>query len=126
MSWATQVKPTCSTNMEEALLWYTGQRKSQEEKSQHCHQQHMERYHKVHELAAKQGDVTNIARQVGLSRQGVYNYLRMKQPLERKRLHQPGVARLEPYKEYLIQRWNEGCRHAQLLHAISRRGRILE
>ena len=113
---ATQVKPTSSTNIEEALPWYTGQSKSQEEKSQHCHQQQVERYHKVHDLAAKQVDVTNIARQVGLSRQGVYNYLRMKQPPERKRLHQPGVARLEPYKEYLIQRWNEGCRNAQLLY----------
>jgi DNA-binding phage protein len=38
----------------------------------------VERYHQIHDLAAKQVDVANIARQVGLSRQGVYNYLQMK------------------------------------------------
>lgn len=48
------------------------------EKSQQYHQERVERYHKIHDLAAKQVDVANIARQVGLSRQGVYNYLQMK------------------------------------------------
>jgi transposase len=61
-------------------------------------------------------DVATIARQVGLSRQGVYNYLQMKQPPERTRIHQPGGSNLEPYKESLIRRWNEGCRNAQLLY----------
>ena len=76
----------------------------------------MERYHTIHELASKQVDVTSVAQQVGLSRQGVYNYLRMKQPPERTRIHQPGRSNLDPYKEYLIKRWNEGCRNAQLLY----------
>ncbi len=38
-------------------------------------------------LPAKQVDVANIARQVGLSRQGVYNYLQMKQPPDRTWIH---------------------------------------
>jgi transposase len=88
----------------------------QEEKSQQYHQERVERYHKIHDLFAKQVDVANIARQVGLSRQGVYNYLQMKQPPERTRIHQPGRPSLEPYKEHLIRRWNEGCRNAQLLY----------
>ena len=87
-----QIQPASATSAEEAapaLPWYTGQSKRQEEKSQQYHQERVEHYHKIHDLAAKQVDVANIARQVGLSRQGVYNYLRMKQPPERTRIHQP-------------------------------------
>ena len=60
------------------------------------HQERVERYHKIHELYAKQVDVANIARQVGLSRQGVYDYLQMKQPTERTRIHRAGGSQLEP------------------------------
>ncbi len=116
---ATQTPEAVSSSPEEAvsdLPWYTGQSKSQEEKSQQYHQERVERYHTIHELASKQVDVTSIAQQVGLSRQGVYTYLRMKQPPERTRIHQPGRSNLDPYKAYLIKRWNEGCRNAQLLY----------
>jgi Transposase and inactivated derivatives len=116
---AAQPPDASSTSPEQAvsdLPWYTGQSKSQEEKSQQYHQERVQRYHTIHELASKQVDVTNIAQRVGLSRQGVYNYLRMKQPPERTRIHQPGRSNLDPYKEYLIKRWNEGCRNAQLLY----------
>jgi transposase len=115
---AAQPPEVPSSSPEEAvseLPWYTGQSKRQEEKSQQYYQERVERYHIIHELASKQMDVTSIAQQVGLSRQGVYNYLQMKQPPERTRIHQPGRSNLEPYKEYLIKRWNEGCRNAQLL-----------
>ena len=114
---ATQI-PEASTSTEEALSdlpWHTGQSKHQEEKSQRYHQERVERYHTIHDLAAKQVDVATIARQVGLSRHGVYNYLQMKQPPERTRIHRPGGSRLDPYKAYLIRRWNEGCRNAQLM-----------
>jgi transposase len=96
--------------------WHTGMTKRQEEKSQKDHQERVECYHKIHDLCAKHVDVTNIARQVGLSRQGVYNYLQMKQPPERTRIHHQGRPGLEPYKDDLIRRWNEGCRNAQLLY----------
>jgi transposase len=115
---ATQRQEAPISSTEEAvsvLPWYTGQSKRQEEKSQQYHQERVERYHTIHELASKQVDVTSIAQKVGLSRQGVYNYLQMKQPPERTRIQQPGRSNLEPYKEYLIKRWNEGCRNAQLL-----------
>jgi transposase len=115
---AASTEPT-STSLQEAMPtvpWHTGMTKRQEEKSQKYHQERVERYHKIHELAAKQVDVANIARQVGLSRQGVYLYLQMKQPPQRTRIHRPGKPGLEPYKDYLIRRWNEGCRNAQLLY----------
>jgi transposase len=96
--------------------WHTGMTKRQEEKSQKYHQERVERYHQIRDLFAKQVDVANIARQVGLSRQGVYNYLQLKQPPERTRIHRQGRPSLDPYKDYLIRRWNEGCRNAQLLY----------
>ncbi|HEX4208014.1 MAG TPA: transposase [Ktedonobacteraceae bacterium] len=98
------------------LPWYTGMSQQQEEKSVQYHQERVKRYTLVHGLFAKKVDVASIARQVGMSRQGVYNYLQMKQPPERTRIHRPGGSRLEPYKDYLIRRWNEGCRNAQLLY----------
>jgi transposase len=116
---ATQTQQAPAYSIEEAiseLPWYTGHSKRQEEKSQQYHQERVERYHTIHELASKQVDVTSIAQKVGLSRQGVYNYLQMKQPPERTRIHQAGRPNLDPYKEYLIKRWNEGCRNAQLLY----------
>jgi len=115
---AASTQPTSDSAQEAvpAVPWHTGMTKRQEEKSQQYHQERVERYHQIHDLFAKQVDVANIARQVGMSRQGVYNYLQMKQPPQRTRIHQPGRPSLEPYKDYLIQRWNEGCRNAQLLY----------
>src|SRR5947199_691367 len=37
----------------------------------------------------------------------------MQQPPERTHIHPSGQAMLEPYKAYLVRRWNEGCRNAQ-------------
>jgi len=108
-----------SASLEEpvpTIPWHTGMTKRQEEKSQQYHQERVKRYHQIHDLRAKQVDVAAIAHQVGMSRQGVYIYLQMKQPPQRTRIHRPGGSSLEPHKEYLIRRWNEGCRNAQLLY----------
>lgn len=115
---AASTEATAETSAEAVptVPWHTGMTKRQEEKSQKYHQERVERYHQIHDLFAKQVDVANIARQVGLSRQGVYNYLQMKQPPERTRIHRQGRPSLDPYKDYLIRRWNEGCRNAQLLY----------
>jgi transposase len=76
----------------------------------------VERYHQIHDLYAKKVDPANIARQVGVSRQSVYSYLKMKQPPERTRIHSGRKVLIEPYKDYLIKRWNEGCRSAQQMY----------
>jgi transposase len=96
--------------------WHTGMTKRSEEKSQALHQERVERYHQIHDLAAKKVDVANIARQVGVSRQTVYTYLQMKQPPERTRIAQEGKRVIDPYKDYLLQRWNQGCRSAQQMY----------
>jgi transposase len=100
----------------EAVPWHTGLTERMEEKSQKLHQERVERYHQVHDLAAKKIDVANIARQLGLSRQTVYTYLQMKQPPARTRIYRQRDTLLSPYKDYLIRRWNEGCRSAQQMY----------
>lgn len=115
---AASAEPTSASSGETVptVPWHTGLTKRQEEKSQKYHQERVERYQKIHDLFAKQVDVANIARQVGLSRQSVYTYLQMKQPPPRTRIHRQGRSHLDPYKDYLIRRWNEGCRSAQQMY----------
>lgn len=110
-------KPSEGISEEEASHlspWYagTGLSKRQEAKSVALQKARVERYHKIHDLAAKKVDPANIARQVGISRQSVYAYLKMKEPPVRTRIHRQYKPLIDPYKEYLIKRWNEGCRNA--------------
>ncbi len=96
--------------------WYAGMSKRQEEKSVQLHQEQVERYHTIHDLFAKKVDIANIARQLGVSRRTVYSYLTMTEPLARTRIHRQYKPLIEPDKEYLTKRWNEGCRNAQQVH----------
>ncbi len=98
--------------------WYAGMAlsKRQEKKSVQLHQERVERYHQIQTLFAKKVDTANIARQVGLSRQSVYSYLKMTEPPARTRLPRQYQPLIDPYKEYLVKRWNDGCRNAQLVY----------
>lgn len=93
--------------------WQTSMRKHLEAKSLQLHQERITRYEQIRDLFAKKVDVTTIARQVGVSRQCVYEYLRMQQSPERTHIPPSRQPILEPYKDYLVRRWNEGCRNAQ-------------
>src|SRR6266487_3360522 len=100
----------------EPVPWHTGGTTRLEEKSVHLHQQRVELYRQIQDLAAKKIDVASIARQIGVSRQTVYTYLQMKQPPARTRLHRQREKLLDPYKDYLVRRWNEGCRNSQQMY----------
>ena len=109
-------KPAEDLSEEEAKQlapWQTSMRKHLEAKSLQLHQERVTRYKQIHDLSAKKVDVTAIARQVGVSRQCVYEYLRLQQPPERTHIPPARQPLLEPYKAYLVRRWNEGCRNAQ-------------
>ncbi len=109
-------KPPEELSEEEAKQlapWSVGMRKHLEAKSLQLHQERVARYEQIHELHAKKVDVVTIAQKTGLSRQMVYQYLHMKQPPERTHIHPSRQPILEPYKAYLVRRWNEGCRNAQ-------------
>ncbi len=109
-------KPAEDLSEEEAKQlapWQTSMRKHLEAKSLQLHQERVTRYKQIHDLSAKKVDVTAIARQVGVSRQCVYEYLRLQQPPERTHIPPARQPILEPYKAYLVRRWNQGCRNAQ-------------
>ncbi len=97
---------------------HSGYTKKQEEKSVQLHQKQVELYHRIHTLHDKKADIADIARQVGVARRTVYHYLKMKQPPERTHLvnRKARPKKIVAYQEYLLRRWNEGCRNARQLH----------
>ena len=101
-----------------ARLSQKGTTTKQEAKSEALHQQRVERYEKVHELKAKKADIADIARELDLARRTVYHYLKMDHPPERIRIvnRRGRSKKVAPYQDYLIKRWNEGCRNARQLY----------
>jgi transposase len=58
-----------------------------------------------------------IARQLGMGRATVFRYLHTSTFPERKGRSDRGKSILNAYKDYLVQRWNAGCRDARQLCA---------
>ncbi len=78
------------------------------------YERRLAQYHQMHQLARQGLYINDIARQVGVSPRTVQRTLAHATPPERKQpRRQVGV--LEPYKPYLIERWNAGCRNARLM-----------
>ena len=82
------------------------------------------RSHQIRTLHDLGVGITEIARQVGVSRKMVYAELRQDGPPERKRPRRnPGERVIAPYEQYLVQRWNEGCHNGmQLWREIQAQG----
>ena len=76
------------------------------------HQERIDRYHKVHQMRAQGAELTLIAHQTGISRTTVNKYLNMEHPPARKTGKRSGSV-IDPYKEYLVKRWNDGVRNAK-------------
>jgi transposase len=107
---------TFSTEEEKCLpAWYQGQTKRKTKMYDAHYQERVERYHKVHELRAQGAEITLIAHQTGLSRQTVHTYLKMEHPPARKTGKRSGSV-IDPYKEYIVKRWNDGVRNAQQVY----------
>ena len=68
----------------------------------------LERFETVRNLHAAGASLHAIARQTGVSRHTVQKYVRAPAfPEHQSRAPRP--SRLDPYKPYLMERWNEGC-----------------
>lgn len=80
---------------------------------QRWHARAREVYEQIQELRRQDVDVTTIARKVGVSRQTVYRSLNRSVPPPRMHGQGSRVHVLEPFKEHVVQRWNEGCRNAR-------------
>ena len=79
-----------------------------EEASQEKYAKYIAAGEEVRRLREAGADVADIARRVGVSRQTMYRCLRVRDPPDRKRPTQRSKL-LDPYKEYLVQRWEERC-----------------
>ncbi len=82
--------------------------------SEERHAKYVAAWEEVHRLGLAGADVADIARTVGVSRRTAYRYLGMRDPPERKR-PKPRCKLLDPYKEYLVRRWEEGCHNRMRL-----------
>lgn len=82
--------------------------------SEQRHTPWIARYEQVVMLHAKGAAIVDIAREVGISGMTVYRYLRLEGPPERK-CYRIRRTPLDPYKEHLRGRWDEGCHVATRL-----------
>src|SRR4029434_8467424 len=81
-----------------------------------CHQQ-------VWALRAQGWPGHVIATHLGIGKSTVFRYRRTTALPERKRRSDRGRSLLTPYKPYLLERWNAGCRDALRLYGeLQRRG----
>jgi len=85
-----------------------------ERESEHRHAPWIARYERVIALHAKGAAIADIAREVGISGTTVYRYLRLDGPPGRK-CYRARHTPLDPYKEHLLRRWDEGCHVATRL-----------
>jgi transposase len=116
-------EPIALDTREDAMARGNQQRRQQQwqQEQDRISQQRLERrqahYHQVHTLHAQGERVADIARQVGISRQTVYRYLRQEQPpgprVHQRRRHDRVLA---PYEAYLRQRWRDGCHNSSRLY----------
>jgi transposase len=80
-------------------------------------------YEEVWTLHRQGWSTAAIAAQVGRSRRTCERYLRLPRWPERQHRRHYGRSILNPYKAYLLERWNAGCHTAlQLFQEIQRRG----
>src|SRR5215831_10978010 len=81
------------------------------------------RYDEAWTLHRQGWSTAAIAAQVGCSRRTIERYLQMPTWPERQHRRHYGRSILNPYKAYLLERWNAGCHTAiQLFQELQRRG----
>lgn len=72
-------------------------------------------YQQVWELHACGWTRKAIAQHLGIGVRSIYRYLHSHGFAERKERKDRGQSHLDPYKPYLIERWNRGCHQAKVL-----------
>ena len=86
----------------------------QVEARQQRHARLVEQYEAMQRLHHAGADVADIARTVGVSRRTVYRYRALTEPPPLKQPHRRQRV-LDPYEDYLLQRWQEGCHNGKRL-----------
>jgi transposase len=92
--------------------------------SRACRARRLINYEQTHELYREGWDKLSIARHLGISIKTLDRFLQQPAFPERQESQTRGRSRcLEPYKNYLLERWNSGCYEGKLLwREVSARG----
>lgn len=86
-----------------------------EEPARKRHESLVEQWKEIRRLHLAGARVQDIAYWTGVSRRTVYRYRELAEPPPR-REHKKRGSVLDPYADYLVQRWNEGCRSPEKLY----------
>src|SRR5215204_5447198 len=79
-------------------------------------------YRSIHTLSKKGIKNAQIARTLGIHRHTVEKYLAFKTPPQRRHFTKK-VSAIAPYEDYILGRWEQGCRNATQIHKeISEQG----
>ena len=112
---APSESPTLSSAEKPATTW-------QERRRQRNSQQRLACWEQVHTLAEHGHTQQEIAEQVGIALPTVRRYLRASTFADRRPHVCPG-GKLDAYHDYLLRRWQEGCRNAlQLWRELKQQG----
>jgi transposase len=105
----------CTAKHEEIPVLRGRSRSKQTERARQARKQQRQALHaKIHRLRNEGLPIRTIARQLSKSPTTIYKYLAMPefpQQIARKRI----ASILDPYRNYLRQRWQAGCRNARQL-----------
>jgi transposase len=86
-----------------------------QERAEHSRARRLALYEKIWELRRQDWSADAMARQLGVHRATVFRYVQQPTFPERKERRGQGRSVLGPYKDYLVQRWNDGCLNARRL-----------
>jgi len=86
------------------------------ERARQRRQENVALFQTLHRMKAAGLTVTDMAKELGLNRRRLSRWLCLDALPERNRM-QPRPGMSEAFREYLRQRWEEGCRHGRTLFA---------
>ncbi len=73
-------------------------------------------FQRIHQMKDGGMKVSQIAWQLGINRRRVEKWVWLKEPPERSPI-QPRPRRVESFREYLREKWEQGCHHGRQLYA---------
>jgi transposase len=79
------------------------------------HERLVEQWKEIRRLHLAGAKVKDISEWTGTSRSTVYRYRELAEPPPRP-VHGRKKSVLDPWKPYLVRRWNEGCHNAKRLY----------